>query len=271
MTALQAIVLGIVQGATEFLPISSDGHLALTYNFMGMEPNLTFEIWLHVATLIAMFVYFRADVARLLASLLPRNAKRQKADRRIVFLIAVGTIASGVVALALEPFVEPMAADMRWVGFWFLCTAGVLTLGEALSSRRPTVPRTEMLSAPKSLFVGIMQGLAVLPGLSRSGSTIAGGMLSGLSRERAARFSFLLGMPIITLAALLDLKDLIAGATTLPPWPVSIAGFVAAGLSGYFAVYWLLKLVRNHRLYGFAIYTAVLGTILLVSSFVSGG
>ena len=271
MNLVQAVILGIVQGATEFLPISSDGHLALTYSLMGMKPDLTYEVFLHAATLIAMFVYFWTDVVRLLSSLLPRNKRRGAADRRIVLLIAAGTISSGLVALVLKDWVEPLSANMTWVGFFFLCTAGLLALGEALSSRRPAVPRTEMLSIPRSLFVGVMQGLAVLPGLSRSGSTIAGSMLAGLSRERAARFSFLLGMPIITLAAALDAVDVLQGGTSLPPLAIAIPGFIAAGVSGYLAVWGLLKIVRNHKLYGFAVYTGVLGTILLVTSILGRG
>lgn len=271
MSFLQAVVLGIVQGLTEFLPISSDGHLALTYRLFGMAPDLTYEVFLHGATLIAMFAYFWSDVVRLTSSLLPRNRERAVGDRRLVLIIVVVTIVSGVVALALEPVVEPMAANMVWVGIWFLATAAVLTLGERLSGRVATVPVTSALPMPRALLIGLMQGLAVLPGLSRSGSTIAAGMFSGLSRERAARLSFLVGMPIITVAALKDAVDLIGGRTSLPPWPIAIAGFVAAGIAGYFAIFWLLKFVRGHRLYGFAIYTATLGGILIVTALTNGG
>lgn len=270
MTFIQAVVLGIVQGLTEFLPISSDGHLALTYKLFGMTPDLTYEVFLHAATLIAMFVYFWSDVTRLSSSLLPRNRERA-GDRRLVLLIVIATIISGVVALALEPVVEPMAANMVWVGIWFLVTALVLALGELLAKRRASITETSALPPQRAAFVGLFQGLAVLPGLSRSGSTIAAGMLSGLSREKAARFSFLAGMPIITVAALKDLVDLVGGATSLPPWPVALSGFAAAGIAGYLAIFGLLRFVRGHRLYGFAIYTAVLGVILIVSTLVSGG
>lgn len=266
MTVFDAVVLGVVQGLTEFLPISSDGHLSLTYKLLGMTPDLTFEIWLHFATVLAMYLYFWTDVVRLVSSLAPRNRATGSVDRRLVALIAVGTIISGVVALLLEPVVEPMSANMMWVGIWFLATASLLTLAELLTGRTPSVPTTDRLPMRRIAFIGVMQGLAVLPGLSRSGSTIAGGMMSGLTRERAARFSFLLGMPIITAATLVDGIRLATGETSLPPLPISLAGFVAAAVAGYFAMWGLLRFVRGHRLYGFAIYTAVLGAILLLSS-----
>lgn len=266
MNAVQAIILGIIQGATEFLPISSDGHLALAYRMMGLTPDLTYEVFLHGATLIAMFVYFRTDIVRLLSAWLPSNKARSADDRRLGMLIIVGTFVSGVFALLIKPVVEPMSANMLWVGVWFLGTAALLAIAESMSSRTPSIPRTERLSVPRVAFVGILQGLAVLPGLSRSGSTIAAGMLSGLSRENAARFSFLLGMPIITLAAAADAVDVLKGHSSLPPLAISIPGFIAAGVAGYLAVWGLLRLVRARRLYGFALYTSLLGTVLIVLS-----
>ena len=265
MTILQAVVLGVVQGLTEFLPISSDGHLAVTYALMGMKPNLSFEVFLHGATLIAMLTYFWADIVRLLSSLLPKNSDR-KADRTIVLLIAIGTVVSAVIALALSDVVEPLSANIRAVALGFLGTATLLVVAE-LADR----PSREKLAGPERLrwwqvgIVGLLQGLAVLPGLSRSGSTIAGGMFFGITREDAARFAFLLGIPIITLASAKDTLDVIQGASTLPGSPaVLVAGFAAAGIAGYLAIWGLLKFVKNHSLYWFAGYTAVLGTAMLL-------
>jgi len=266
---LPAAVLGVVQGITEFLPISSDGHLALVYRLFGMRPNLTYEVFLHGATLIAMYAYFWRDIVDLLASMLPKNAER-KAQRRTILLIIVGTLVSGIVAKLIEPVVEPMSASMIWVSVWFLGTSLLLFAAEYLS-KRVTDVRTEDLPYPKVAFVGLMQGLAVLPGLSRSGSTIASGMMAGLSRERAARFSFLLGIPIITLAFGLDAVDVLSGGATLPGLVPSSIGFIAAAVSGYFAIRGLLKFVRSHRLYPFAIYTAALAAILFVMTVLSKG
>lgn len=263
MGAFQAVILGLTQGITEFLPISSDGHLALVYKALGQTPNLAFEILLHAATLIAMIAYFRSDIARLLSSLGP-SAQGRRSDRRLLGMILAATVVSGVIALLLSPVVEPMAASMRWLGLWFLVTAAALASAEALAGRVVRVNDPATLLWWKTVFIGLMQGSAVLPGVSRSGTTIAAGMLSGLDRTRAARFSFLLGIPIIALAAAKDALDVASGSATLPAFAISAAGFVAAGLSGYLAIWGLLGFVKRHTLWWFAAYTAILGTAILV-------
>jgi len=262
VNVLQAAILGIVQGLTEFLPISSDGHLAVAYRLIGERPDLTFEVFLHAATLIAMVIYFRADIVRLASSLLPKNAER-KDDRRLVGMIVIATGISGVLALALSPYIEALSDSMTWVGVGFLVTAALLTLGETLAKQELS-GGMERLKLHHIGFIGVLQGLAVLPGVSRSGSTITAGMLSGLSREAAARFSFLLGIPIITLAAAKDGLDLLQGNVHLPGIIPSTVGFVAAGVSGYLAIALLLSIVKRHSLYWFAAYTAVLGTAMLL-------
>ncbi len=268
MSVLEAVALGVIQGVTEFLPISSDGHLALATLLLGRSPDLTFIVFLHGATVLAMYAYFWADVCRLLFALAPANRARATTDRRIILLVVAGTFATGLVALALEPVVEPMSGSAFWVGVWFCSTSLVLFVGEYFSRFVTRTPTVERLTVGRALFLGLMQGLAVLPGLSRSGSTISAGMLLGLTREDAARFSFTLGIPIITLAAARDYVSLTTGTASLPPLPVATAGFVAAALSGYFAISFLLRLLRSRTLYGFAIYTGVLGAILLVSSLI---
>lgn len=263
MNVLHAALLGIIQGATEFLPVSSSGHLAVTYYLLGEKPNLTFEIFLHAATLIAMIAYFRADIMRLLAALLPKNADR-KDHRRMILYIIVGTAVSGVIAMLMSPYIESISASMRWVGLGFLGTAALLTASESVSQHVSTLEGPEKLGVLKTGFIGLLQGVAVLPGVSRSGSTMSAGMFSGLSREAAARFSFLLGIPLITLAAAKDGLDLLGGTISLPGVVPSVVGFIAAGVSGYIAIAWLLALVKNHSLYWFAAYTAALGTAVLV-------
>ena len=267
----QSLVLGVVQGITEFLPISSDGHLALVYKLFGSAPSLTYEVLLHGATLLAMIVFFWRDILRLLRSLaLPFNPDTAD-DRRLVLVIVLATGISGVIALALGPVIEPLAASMTWVGVFFLCTAGALFVAEALASRVAHLDHAELISWPKTTFVAVMQGLAVLPGLSRSGTTIAAGVLSGLSRENAARFSFLLGIPIIALAAAKDVLDVAQGTGGALPGSLAAAtGFVAAGLSGYAAISFLLGVVKRHRLTGFAIYTLVLGSIVFAWGLLGG-
>ncbi len=270
MSILQAVVLGIVQGLTEFLPISSDGHLAVTYQIFGLQPNLSYEVFLHGATLIAMFVYFWRDILELLASLLPKNRERT-GERRIVLLIAIGTAISAVIALGLGKYLESLAESATAVGIGFLITTAVLVVAEIVDRKGPAHPSPSHLSYVAIAVIGVFQGIAALPGVSRSGSTISGGMLFKLTREDAARFSFLLGIPIITLAFLKDGLDVVNGASHLPGTPFALAaGFVAAGLAGYFAIWGLLRFVKNHSLYWFAAYTGVLGTVMLLSGTVFG-
>jgi undecaprenyl-diphosphatase len=270
VTILQAAILGVVQGLTEFLPISSDGHLAVTYRLMGTSPNLAFEVFLHAATLGAMLVYFWSDVVRLLSSLLPKNRERT-GERRLVLLIAIATVISAVVALALGDVVQPLSESMVAVALGFLGTTLLLVIAEIADRKGPVLEGPQRLSFTKLGVVGLLQGLAVLPGLSRSGSTISGGMLFGLSREDAARFAFLLGIPIIALASAKDTLDVVQGAAHLPGAPTAlVVGFLAAGLSGYAAIWGLLKFVKTHSLYWFAAYTGVLGTVMLLSATVFG-
>lgn len=263
MGPYESVALGVTQGVTEFLPISSDGHLALVYGAMGQRPNLSFEILLHAATLVAMLTYFRRDVADVLRALLPSQRARVR-ERRLAGLIVLATAISGAVAVAIAPVVEPMSASLPWLGVWFLFTAAALTLAEWFEDHVAGIGDAGDLAWWKVSLIGLAQGAAVLPGVSRSGTTIAAGMMSGLDRERSARFSFLLGIPIITLAVIKDVVDVVGGASALPPFGVSLIGFVAAGLAGYGAIWGLLALVKRHSLYWFAAYTAALGTGILV-------
>jgi len=269
MSALQAIVLGVVQGLTEFLPVSSSGHLAVAYKLLGQSPNLSFEIFLHGATLIAMIFYFRSDIARLVGSLFS-HGPRQAGDRRLVVLIVLATGVSGVLALFQAPYIEKISSSMLWVGMGFLGTTVLLMLAETLNRRVTKVAEPSRLGFGKTVFIGALQGLAALPGISRSGSTMAAGMLSGMSREESARFSFLLGIPLIALADAKDALELVKGTSTLPSAPIAILGFIVAGVSGYLAIAWLLSLVKKHSLKWFAAYTAVLGVVLIATVIIGG-
>jgi undecaprenyl-diphosphatase len=262
VSIVQALVLGIAQGLTEFLPISSDGHLALVYRAFGAKPDLTYEVLLHGATLLALIAFFRRDIVELLSSLTPANRKHVE-QRRLVGLIVVGTAVSAVVALALSGVVEPLSASLTWVGVFFLSTSALMALAEILFDRVRKTPDASRLGLPRTTFIGLLQGLAVLPGLSRSGSTISAGVMSGLDREKAARFSFILGIPIIALAFAKDVVDLASGGFRLPDPVASAAGFVAAAAVGYLAIWWLLPFLKNHRLWWFVGYTAILGSIVL--------
>ena len=261
MGVFQSVVLGAVQGLTEFLPVSSDGHLAVTYRLFGSSPDLTFEVFLHLATLIAMVVFFWKDIVALTRSLAPSG--KGSPERRLVWLIVMGTGISGVLALVLRSVVEQANESLVAIGAGFLVTSAALLAAELLAKRVATREPCE-LGPARTAAVAVAQALATLPGLSRSGSTIAAGMLSGLSRESAARFSFLLGIPIIAAANIYEAKDVLTGAAPLPPLGAALAGFLTAGVVGYLAILGLLKLVRTRPLYAFSVYTGVVGVAVIV-------
>jgi undecaprenyl-diphosphatase len=258
--ALQALALGIVQGITEFLPVSSDGHLAITYRLFGQMPDLTFEVFLHFATLLAMIVYFRSDILVLLKSLLP--AGKGSAERRLVWIIVFATAISGVLALLMKGLVERANTSLIAIGVGFLVTAAALA-GAELLAKRVSSREPSDLGWGRTAAVAVAQACATLPGVSRSGSTIAAGMLAGLDREAAARFSFLLGIPIIAAATVYELTDVVAGAP-FPSVAASLIGFIAAAAAGYAAIAGLLAVVRRRTLHVFSVYTACVGLAVIV-------
>lgn len=260
MTLLQSLVLGAVQGLTEFLPVSSDGHLAVTYRLFGSSPDLAFEVFLHVATLLALVVHFHDDIVELARSFLP--AGKGSEERRLAWLIVMATGISGVLALVLKKLVLAANESLFAIGAGFLVTATALAAAEYFAHRLIEREPDE-LGWKRTAGIAVAQALAVLPGISRSGSTIAAGMLSGLTREKAARFSFLIGIPIIAAAAVFEGKDIVTGAAPIPPLGVSLAGFAAAAVFGYLAIRGLLALVRERPLYVFSVYTAVMGLTVI--------
>ncbi len=266
MDTLQALALGVIQGLTEFLPVSSDGHLAIAYRLFGKTPNLAFEVFLHLATLLAAVVYFRADIAALLRSLLP--AGRGSAERRLAWLIVLTTVVSGVLALALKRAVEAANTSLPAIAAGFLTTAAVLLAAEVLA-RRASRREPADLGLLRTVAIAVSQALAALPGVSRSGTTIAAGMLSGLDRESAARFSFLVGIPIIAAANVFEAKDVVSGLSPMPSVAASALGFIAAGVAGYLAIAGLLAIVRRRPLYAFSGYTALVGVAVLLWSAVA--
>ncbi|MDR1776064.1 MAG: undecaprenyl-diphosphate phosphatase [Actinomycetes bacterium] len=263
-----ALVMGLAQGLTEFLPVSSSGHLSLLNLAFGRdtEAGIEFTFFLHIATLIASLVYFRQDIARLIVAWKRENERSMAGERRICVFLIVGCLITGPMGLLLEDKLAPIAGNIRLLGGAFLLTTIVLVVAERLLQEHPH-RQMNNLGLLCSAIVGFAQGCAVIPGLSRSGSTIAGGMLTGMSREQSTRFSFLLGIPIIIAGALKDGLDLARGQLTLPPMGACVIGFIAAAVAGYFAIAWMIKLVQKTQLYWFAGYTFILGVCLIVASF----
>jgi undecaprenyl-diphosphatase len=270
---LEAIVLGIVQGITEFLPISSDGHLILVPSLLGWERfGLGFDVMLHAGTLLATLLYFRRDVARLARAAFSKATDRAR-DRRLAWLVVGSAVPSVAVVLALEPFVDgvearPVAEQISIAALGLLATALVLGISELLAARfaarTPQGDDSADLPWSKVLTIGFAQGFAALPGLSRSGTTIATGQALGMTRGEAARFSFLMSIPIVAAATAKKLLDIAQGQGVLPPIGVTLVGVGVTTAVGYAAISLLMPFVRKHSLWWFAAYTAVVGILLLV-------
>ena len=263
MEFLVAAILGLVQGLTEFLPISSSGHLAILNLIFGKEVagGVAFTFFLHIATLIAALAYFFDDIRDLIVCWLPRNKDMVQA-RHLFMMLVVACLVTGPIGLALDGYLQDMSDSYVWVACGFFATSVVLIAAERLT-RSLQHGALSRLSLGHAALIGLFQGIAVVPGLSRSGSTIAGGLMAGLKKAEATRFAFLVGLPIIALGALKDGVDLVSGQLTLPPWPVALIGFLTAGVSGYLAISWMITRLKKTSLNWFAAYTALLGAVLI--------
>jgi undecaprenyl-diphosphatase len=263
MSLLRAIVLGLIQGATEFVPVSSSGHLVLVPWLLGWdEPGLIFDTVLHLGTLLAVLAYFWRDWWRLIVAWLRGLARWRwdDPDARLAWLLLLGTVPAAALGFLLEGFFESLFGQPAWVAVFLLVTAALLTLSEWFGHRRRPIADLHWLDA---LLIGLGQAAAIAPGISRSGATMAAGLGRGLDRPAAARFSFLLATPIILGAGALQLLDLFALSQPLAQTPTLLAGFVAAAVSGYVCIWGLLRYLQRGRLYPFAIYCALAGSAAL--------
>lgn len=252
MTVLQSILLGAIQGVAEFLPISSSGHLALAAYFFGQsEVPLLFDVLLHVATLLAVLIVFRSPILELFAVLgrfvLRKSREGDQDGLRMILAVLIGTAVTGVIGFALKDLVANLAP--LWISVCMVLTGIIL-----LVSGRYQPNKTVSVPTPlQGLIVGLAQGVGVIPGISRSGSTIAASLFSGLDRKKAGEFSFLLSIPAILAAFMLELKDAdnLAGNVALLPL---VAGMATAFAVGFFSLKFLLGLINRGRLGWFAAY-----------------
>ncbi len=249
---MREIVLGLVQGLTEFLPISSSGHLVIVPVMLGWEePSLGLTVMLHMGTLVALLIYFRQELIDLTLGLLGRG-EDPAAARRVIRFLVIGTVPAVVAGLALGGFFEE-TFERPYETCVELVITGLLLVGMERYGERA---RRRPLDDGRAAFIGVGQALAILPGISRSGATIGAGLLAGLTREEATRFSFLLSIPAIAGAGLLDLAEgelVVTGA--------SIAGTILSGIAGYLSIHYLLRFVRTHSLTVFAWYLFAIGPI----------
>ncbi|MCP4199419.1 MAG: undecaprenyl-diphosphatase UppP [Proteobacteria bacterium] len=266
MSTIQAIILGIVQGLTEFLPVSSSGHLVLVPAWLGWEnPGLAFGALLHWGTLLAVLLYFWRDWVDMISAVWGRLRGRPDLDgnARLFLLITIGTLPAAGVGFLFEGFFEAMFDNPTAVAFFMIVTGFILVFAERYHRSGLTVAS---LTVKDTVVVGFGQALAILPGISRSGSTMAVGMVQGLERPLAARFSFLLGTPIIFGAGLLQLRELFGGQTLAGNGDLVplLAGFLAAAITGFLCIRYLLRYLQNHSLYVFAIYVWIFAGLTLL-------
>lgn len=268
MGTLEAIVLGIIQGATEFLPVSSSGHLVLAPELLDLTPApLSFDVLLHLATSLAVAVYFIREIRNMVLAfvspdLLPEG--EVKPWRRLALWVILGTIPAGLAGVLLEDTFASLFQSTLVVGLALLMTGFLLLGAEWAGDRVQEARRMGSLGVVDVLLIGVMQALAIIPGISRSGATIAGGMFLGLGRTQAARFSFLLSIPVILGAGLVSAGDLAQGFSE--GTGVYVAGTLAAFFSGLLAVHFLLRLVRTRSLRPFAFYVFILGGFVTLVS-----
>jgi len=267
MDILKAILLGIVQGLTEFLPVSSSGHLVLFQKIFGITaPALFFDTMLHIGTLTAVFVVLWRDIWDIL----------KKPLQPVTWYLILATIPAVAAALLFGDAIEHAFETGQFLGVCFLITSALLLAAEWLSKRAAVLKSREDMKWPDALITGILQAIAIAPGISRSGATISGALSRKLDRSFAARFSFLMSIPAILGALVMQTKDLLTIDQTAVQTAgesigaaAVIAGSVSAAIVGFFAVKFMLKIIKEKSLNGFAIYTAALGALVIFDQLVS--
>lgn len=244
ITLLQSIILGIVQGITEWLPVSSSGHLVIAQQLFNMEVPLSYDILLHFATLIVLFVVFSKDIKEI----------AMLKNKKLLYLIIIGSIPTAIIGFLFKDLFASFFTSLTVVGIALLVTGLVLFFSEKKEKKKN-------IGYSIALLIGIAQGLALIPGLSRSGLTIGIALLLGVKNKEAARFSFLLAIPAIIGATFLEFDSSLFANSSLFS---SLAGMIMAAIVGYVSLKWLLKLIMDKRFHYFACYCFILGIILVV-------
>jgi undecaprenyl-diphosphatase len=246
MDIITAVFMGIIQGLTEFFPVSSSGHLVITAHLVRgfNQPGVLFEVILHAGTMVAVLFYFKSKILNL--------------TKNYLLYLAIGTIPAAVIGFLLQGFFESLFDQVRMVGFALLITSllNFLTDKQDGGSRK--------INTKVALSIGLFQAFAIVPGVSRSGSTIFAGVKSKLDRKTAAEFSFLLSIPAIVGANILQIFKY--SSTTDLKVEVFAAGFLASLISGYFAIKWVIRMLESKRFIYFSVYTLVMGVLVIITS-----
>lgn len=266
MELIKAIILGLVQGLTEFLPISSSGHLVLGAELLDFQAQgLAFDIFLHLGTLVSVCIVFRQELAAMLVA--PLAVLQKRADEKLTHFfywdiyVVVATLPAVIVGLFLKDSIEGLFASILLV-YSMLFVTGLIMLATPFIHERKV-----KLNCPRALLIGCAQAMAILPGLSRSGSTIFTGMLLGVNRETVARFSFIMSIPAILGAAVLQLGDLVSNPPESESLLLIAAGTFASAISGYFAIILLLNVIRKNKLQYFGYYCLLIASCGLLYTF----
>ena len=290
MSLLEALFLAVVQGIAEFLPISSSGHLAIFKNIFNVntDTGLLYDVMLHVGTLVAVFIVYWKDIwelikegfaiigeavsnaFKLVTNLFCKDKKEYKQVintpyRRFVMLVIISTIPTGIMGIMLSDIIESASTTLLVPGICLLITSALLFISDRVEEKSFNESNT---SYGKGLIIGIVQGFATLPGISRSGSTITAGLVCGLERSFAVKYSFILSIPAILGAAVLELKDfneISVGSVELVNY---IVGMVVSAVVGYICIRWLLVIVKNKKFKYFSIYCLIIGIVAIVAHFV---
>ncbi len=268
MSTLEAIVLGIVQGLTEFLPISSTGHILFVPALAGWpDPGAAFSAVIQLGTMAAVLVYFRTDLWRMAVAFVKSFVgdhplwRSDDSDARIGWYIVLGTIPISIIGIVFADQIETSVRSLSLVAAVMILFSFVLMAADLKGAQDRDV---KQLTLRDGIIIGLFQALALIPGVSRSGSTISGGLFLGLDRESATRYSFLLSVPAVVLSALFELRKIGDGAGASVGVAPTIIATVLAFISGYLAIAFLLRFVRTHNFAVFVVYRVAVGTAMLV-------
>lgn len=269
MNLFQAFILGLVQGATEYIPVSSSAHLVIVPWLLGWpDPSFEFEVLVQWGTLVGVFIFFWPDIWAIIKGvLLGLRQGRPMAtfEARLGWLVVLATIPASVLGLFLKDFFETAFAAPVFAGSLLMLTALLLVVAERFGTRRRELESLNWLDA---LIIGFWQAAALFPGISRSGATISGAVLRNFNRPDAARFSFLMSIPALLGAGVLALTDLLASGALAEQLPAISVGFVTAAVAGYLCIRWLLHYLQRHSLYIFAAYCVAFSLLTMVVALV---
>jgi undecaprenyl-diphosphatase len=260
---IQAITLGVVQGLTEFLPVSSTAHLALTpWLFGWKDPGMTFDVSLHIGTLVAVTAYFRKDLAQMLVSWFAtfKGVNQEDPYQRLSWLVIFGCVPAVIAGVLLDDLVEHVFRSPYVIAFMLIAVALLIAYAERTTKLTRGWKDIKLKDA---LLIGLAQAVALIPGTSRSGATMTMALFLGIERADAARFSFLLGYPVIVGSVVFKMKDVLHDATLAAQLPMMGVGIVASAVSGYICIAYLLKFLGSNTMTVFVVYRIMLGIAII--------